>query len=173
MPEFDVGSVAEIAADLPGVLHRFRVVDSFAFSFGDGRPEAVLLTYDQFEDLDGERRFRRHPGVVSVQDVAGNLVTMVEEMRAGTFAPVVWGDGAEPAAVLMSTAQYRDLRGDDHPPEGVDDDPTRRSYASQPMPESKPFDLDAWAAEDPLTREILDAIRAEKEAEARNSTSDG
>jgi hypothetical protein len=168
MAGFDVPSVAEIAADLPGVLRRFREENSFAFSFGDGRPEAVLLTYDQFEDLAGERKFRRHPGVVSVEDVAANLVMMVEEIRGGTFQPVVWSDVAEPLAVLMSTAQYRDLRGDDHPPEGVDDDPTKRTYASQPMPGSRPFDLDAWAAEDRLTREIMEEIRAEKEQEARD-----
>jgi hypothetical protein len=160
MTEFEVPTVAEIAGDLPAVLQRFRSASTFPFSFGDGRPEAVVLTYDEFEELGGEQRIPRRPGVVSVDEVAVDLEEMVAEVRSGSFLPVVWGDGDEPRLMIMSTAQYRDLRGDDHPPEGVDDDPTKRTYASQPLPTSRP--LDPWAADDEYTQRILDEIRAEK-----------
>ena len=117
-----------------------------AFSFGDGGvPEAVLLTYDQFEDLGGESKFERRPGVVAAEVVGAELVSMVAAIRAGSFVPVVWGDAGEPEAVIMSTSQYRQLRGDDEPPPGTVDDPTRRVYASEPLPTSRTMTLDEIA----------------------------
>jgi hypothetical protein len=93
------------------------------------------------------------------------LPRVVEAARDGSGSPVVWGEDGEPEAVVMSTTQYRDLRGDDHPPAGVVDDPTVRVYATEPLPGSRPLDLDELAADDPLTRELLDEIRAEKRSE--------
>lgn len=49
-------SVGDLRSDLPGVLARFRAGQTFALSVGDGGPEAVMLTYDEFEDLDGEEK---------------------------------------------------------------------------------------------------------------------
>jgi hypothetical protein len=54
-------TVDDIRRDLPGVLARFRGGATRAFSFGDGVPEAVLLTYDEFEDLGGEAKFDAGP----------------------------------------------------------------------------------------------------------------
>jgi hypothetical protein len=75
----------------------------------------------------------------------------------------VRGDRGEPEAVVMSTAQYRDLRGDDHPPAGVVvDDPTVRTYATEPLPTSRPLDLDEWAARmGPDPQELLEDLRCE------------
>lgn len=160
--ESAVRSVAEVAADLDGLLARFRSGRTFPFSFGDGSPEAVLLTYDQFEDLDGESKFERFDKVLAPQAVAAELVRMVEAIRSGSFAPVAFGDDGEPEAVVMSVAQYRELRGDDEPPPGVPDDPTQRTYVSEPLPSSRPFSLDEWAKDDPFTQQILDEIRAEE-----------
>lgn len=160
--ESAVRSIAEVAADLEGVLAGFRSGRTFPFSFGDGTPEAVLLTYDQFEDLEGESKFERFAKVLAPQVMAAELVRMVEAIRSGSFAPVAFGDGGEPEAVVMSVAQYRELRGDDQPPPGVPDDPTQRTYASEPLPTSKPFDLDEWAADSPFTQKILEELRAEE-----------
>jgi len=44
-------SVDDVRADLPAVLARFRAGRTHAFSFGAREPEAVMLTYDEFEDL--------------------------------------------------------------------------------------------------------------------------
>jgi hypothetical protein len=86
----------------------------------------------------------------------------MEAVRAGSGTPVVWGDDGEPEAVVMSTAQYRDLRGDDQPPAGVVDDPTVRTYATEPLPDSRPLDLDEWAARmGPETQELLEELRRE------------
>jgi len=161
MTDFEVPAVAEIARDLPAVLRRFRSGSTFPLSFGDGRPEAVVLTYDEFEDLDGEGRIAHQPEVATVEQVASDLGRMITEIRSGSFMPIIWTDGAEPRLMIMSTAQYRDLRGDDHPPEGVDDDPTKRTYVSAPLPTSRP--LDPWEADDEYTQRILDEIRAEKD----------
>ncbi|HWD82882.1 MAG TPA: hypothetical protein VG497_28470 [Kribbella sp.] len=143
------------------MLVRFRAGRTFAFSFGDGAPEAVVLTYDEFEDLGGEGKFTIPDEVIGVAEVARMLQEFVESARTGSSVPVVWGEDGEPEAVLLSTAQYRELRGDDHPPAGVIDDPTVRVYATEPLPGSRPLDLDERAADDPLTRELLDEIRAE------------
>ncbi|GAB3919416.1 hypothetical protein GCM10011575_30390 [Microlunatus endophyticus] len=159
MAEFEVPTVAEVAGGLPAVLERFRSASTFPFSFGDSRPEAVVLTYDEFEELGGEQRIPRRARVGSVDEVASDLEQMVAEIRAGSFLPVVWGDGDEPRLMIMSTAQYRDLRGDDHPPEGVDDDPTKRTYVSQPLPTSRPFDAEKWFAEHRLSDEALEIAR--------------
>ncbi|WP_329002948.1 hypothetical protein OHA18_07035 [Kribbella sp. NBC_00709] len=136
----------DVRRDVAGVLTRFRRGRTMAFSFGDGGvPEAVLLTYDQFEDLGGEAKFERRPGVMPAEAVGAELVSMVAAIRAGTFVPVVWGDGEEPEAVIMSTSQYRQLRGDDEPPPGTIDDPTRRVYATEPLPTSRAMTLDEIA----------------------------
>ena len=145
MATAEVRSVDEVARDLAGVLARFRAGSTFPFSFGDGVPEAVMLTYDQFEDLGGESKFQRHPGVLGIEEVRANLAAMVAAIRAGSFVPVAWGGDGEPEAVVMSTAQYRELRGDDEPPAGVIDDPTRRTYATEPLPGSRAMSLDEIA----------------------------
>jgi hypothetical protein len=141
-----VRSVGDVRRDVVGVLARFQRGRTMAFSFGDGGvPEAVLLTYDQFEDLGGEGKFERRPGVVSAEAVGAELEAMVGAIRDGSFVPVVWGDGGDPEAVIMSTSQYRELRGDDEPRPGTIDDPTRRVYASEPLPDSRPMTIDEIA----------------------------
>jgi hypothetical protein len=155
--------VEDVRRDVAGVLARFRRGRTMPFSFGDGGvPEAVLLTYDQFEDLGGESKFERRPGVVATETVAAGLTSMVDAIRDGAFVPVIWGDGGEPEAVIMSTSQYRQLRGDDEPPAGTIDDPTRRVYASEPLPTSRPMTVDEFAEMmGPETQRILDEIRHE------------
>ena len=156
------GSVEGIRGDLAGVLGRFREGRTRAFSFGDGGPEAVMLTYDEFEDLGGEGKFTVGDEVVEPAALAEQLPGLMEALRAGSGTPVVWGDDGEPEAVVMSTTQYRDLRGDDHPPAGVVDDPTVRTYATEPLPDSRPLDLDEWAARmGPDTQEVLEELRRE------------
>ncbi len=157
-------SVSSFAADLPAVLARFRGGQTRAFSVGDGVPEAVVLTYDEFEDLGGEAKFLVGDEVVEPGALASRLSGLIAEVRAGTAAPIVWGDEGEPEAVLLSTSDYRTLRGDDQPPAGVVDDPTQRTYATEPLPTSKPFDLDDWAEGDPFTQELLQEIRAERQS---------
>ncbi|TCN34214.1 hypothetical protein EV644_120104 [Kribbella orskensis] len=156
-------SVDDISRDLPGILGRFRAGSTRAFSFGDGVPEAVVLTYDEFEDLGGEAKFDLAPSVLEPPQVAAELPRLLTAIRAGASpTPLVWGEEGEPEAVVLSTAQYRFLRGDDEPPAGVVDDPTQRTYTTEPLPDSKPFDLDEWAADDPFTQQILDEIRTEE-----------
>jgi hypothetical protein len=155
-------SVDEVRSELSEVLARFRVGRTRAFSFGDGVPEAVMLTYDEFEDLGGEGKFSVADEVLEPRVLAERLAGVVEGFRRRSGAPLVWGEDGEPEAVVMSTAQYRDLRGDDHPPAGVIDDPTARVYTTEPLPSSRPLDLDEWAANDPFTRQLLDEIRAEE-----------
>ncbi|GAA1691339.1 hypothetical protein GCM10009745_40820 [Kribbella yunnanensis] len=157
-----LASVDEVRADLSEVLRRFRAERLWAFSFGDGGPEAVMLSYDEFEDLGGAHKFAVGDEVVSPEELAGRLGGIVEAVRRGGGVPVVWGVDGEPEAVVMSTAQYRELRGDDQPPAGVVDDPTVRVYASEPLPGSRPLDLDEWAARmGPETQEILEELRRE------------
>jgi hypothetical protein len=118
-----------------------------------------MLTYDEFEDLGGESQFSVPDEVVEPAALAQRLAGLV---AAGTGAPVVWGNDGEPEAVVMSTAQYRELRGDDQPPAGVIDDPTARTYATEPLPGSRPLDLDEWAARmGPETQELLEELRRE------------
>ena len=150
-----LASVEDVRSDLSGVLARFRAGRTRAFSFGAGVPEAVMLTYDEFEDLGGDEKFEVESEVVDPTELAERLARVVEVARTGGGAPVVWGEDGEPEAVVMSTAQYRDLRGDDHPPAGVVDDPTVRTYATEPLPTSRPLDLDEWAAGDPFTQQLL------------------
>ncbi len=121
-----------------------------------------MLTYDEFEDLGGDTKFEVADVVVEPGALAEQLISLVDLARTGSGNPVVWGENGQAEAVVMSTTQYRDLRGDDHPPAGVADDPTARTYATEPLPTSRPLDLDEWAANDPLTRELLDEIRAEE-----------
>ncbi|WP_329475366.1 hypothetical protein OG555_27105 [Kribbella sp. NBC_01484] len=158
----DLPSVAGVRADLPAILTRFRAGRTRAFSFGAGVPEAVVLTYDEFEDLGGESKFVVGAEVLEPGRLAGELAAVVAAARAGDGAPVVWGESGVPEAVVLSVAQYRHLRGDDEPPAGVVDDPTVRTYATQPLPDSRPMDLDEWAARmGPDTQQILEEIRRE------------
>ncbi|TCC35047.1 hypothetical protein [Kribbella sindirgiensis] len=153
------------------MLNRFRRGRGMAFSFGDGGvPEAVVLTYDQFEDLGGESKFPRRGGVVAVETVAAELAGMVAAIRDGSFVPVLWGDGGEPEAVIMSTSQYRQLRGDDEPPAGTIDDPTRRVYATEPLPDSRPMTIDQIAEMmGPYSQQVLEEIRQEEREEAERA----
>ena len=43
-------------------------------------PEAVLLTYDQFEDLGGELKFDHRAGVVAKKSVAAELRRADDEL---------------------------------------------------------------------------------------------
>lgn len=70
-----------------------------------------MLTYDEFEDLGGEAKFGALGGAVEPGELATRLRGVVEAWRVGRGAPVVWGYDGKPEAVVMSTAQYRDLRG--------------------------------------------------------------
>lgn len=152
-------SVDAVRSGLTEVLARFRGGQTRAFSFGDRGPEAVILTYDEFEDLGGEHRFTGLDAVVDPEALAARLTGL---LAAPTGLPVVWGEHGEPEAVVMSTTQYRDLRGDDQPPAGVVDDPTVRTYAAEPLPTSTPLDLDEWAARmGPETQELLEELRRE------------
>ena len=156
-------SVDDIRRDLPGVLDRFRGGATRAFSFGDGAPESVLLSYDEFEDLGGEAKFDAGPSVLEPARVAAELPRLLTAIRAGAApSPLVWGEEGEPEAVILSTAQYRQLRGDDEPPAGVVDDPTQRTDTTEPQPDSVPFSLDQWAEGDPFTQQILEEIRTEE-----------
>ncbi|MGW6279925.1 hypothetical protein [Kribbella sp. NPDC055071] len=166
-----IRSVEDVRRDVAGVLSRFRCGRTMAFSFGDaGVAEAVLLTYDQFEELGGELKFERRPEVVATETVAAELVSMVGAIRDEAFAPVVWGDGGEPEAVIMSTSQYRQLRGDDEPPLGTIDDPTRRVYASEPLPTSRAMTVDEIAEMmGPHSQQVLEEIRQERREEAERA----
>lgn len=155
-------SVTDVRAGLPAILQRFRAGNTRAFSFGDTEPEAVVLTYDEFEDLGGETTFAVPDEVLDPATVAERLPQLMRELRSGR--PVVWGAEGEPEAVVLSTTAYRDLRGDDQPPPGVADDPTQRTYATEPQPTSQAFDLDEWAADDPFTQDVLRDVRAERRA---------
>ena len=158
----DLPSVADVRADLSAILTRFRAGQTRAFSFGAGVPEAVVLTYDEFEDLGGESKFVVGAEVLEPGRLAGELAAVVAAARAGDGAPVVWGESGVPEAVVLSVAQYRQLRGDDEPPAGVVDDPTVRTYTTQPLPDSRPMDLEEWAARmGPDTQQILEEIRRE------------
>jgi hypothetical protein len=153
-------SVDDVRADLPAILERFRAGRTRAFSFGAGVPEAVVLTYDEFEDLGGEAKFAVGDDVLEPTQLAARLAAVVGAARAGRGDPVVWGVAGEPEAVVLSTTQYRVLRGDDEPPAGVVDDPTVRTYATEPLPDSRPLDLDEWAARmGPDTQQILEELR--------------
>jgi hypothetical protein len=155
-------SVDDIRADLPAVLARFRAGRTRAFSFGAGMPEAVLLTYDEFEDLGGDTKFTVPTAVLEPAQLAEQLPALMNAVRAGSADPLVWGEAGEPEAVILSTTQYRTLRGDDQPPAGVTDDPTARTYATEPLPTSRPLDLDEWAASmGPDTQQILEELRRE------------
>lgn len=163
-PYAEMPSVADVAGDVAGVVERFAQGETHAFAFGDGGiPEAVVASYDQYDDLRGEDTLGK-PETVVASDVLGrDLPEIVEAIRRGTFGlPVLVGRDGEPVLVVMSTQQYRVLRGDDEPPAGVVDDPTVRSYNSTPAPGSKPFSLDGWAKDDPFTQQMLDEIRQER-----------
>lgn len=156
-------SLERFAADLPAVLARFRAGQTRAFSVGDGVPEAVVLTYDEFEDLGGEAKFSVGDEVVEPGALAARLPGLMAELRAGTAGATVWGEEGEPEAVLLSTADYRKLRGDDEPPPGVVDDPTQRTYTTEPLPDSVPMTMDEIAAlMGPEAVEDLAQIRRER-----------
>jgi hypothetical protein len=163
-PYPDLPSVADVAEDLAGVVERFTRGETHPFAFGDsGVPEGVIASYDQYDDLRGEDIIGRYQTVVAPEVLVRQLPEMVEAIRRGAFGPpVLVGSGAEPVLVLMSTQQYRALRGDDEPPPGVIDDPTVRSYDSMPTHGSTPFSVDEWAKDDPFTQQMLDEIRQER-----------
>ncbi|HEY3512058.1 MULTISPECIES: hypothetical protein [Kribbella] len=163
-PYPDLPSVTDVAGDISGVVQRMTHGDTHAFAFGDdGVPEAVIASYDQYDDLNGDETLGRYREVVAPDVLVRQLPEMVEAMRRGTFGPpVLVGSAAEPVLVVMSTQQYRTMRGDDEPPPGVLDDPTVRSYDSAPTPGSKPFSLDEWAKDDPFTQQMLDEMRRER-----------
>ncbi|WP_157979744.1 hypothetical protein [Kribbella monticola] len=157
-------SVADVAGDIGGVVERLARGETHSFAFGDGGvPEAVIASYDQYDDLRGEESLGRFEAVVPPEELARQLPEMVEAIRRGTFGPpVLAGSDAEPVLVVMSTQQYRTMRGDDEPPPGVLDDPTVRSYDSAPTPGSKPFSMEEWAKDDPFTQQMLEEIRQER-----------
>ena len=163
-PYADLPSVADVAGDIDGVIGRFTHGQTHAFAFGDaGVPEAVIASYDQYDDLGGDETLGRYRTVVAPEVLGRQLPEMVEAIRRGTFGPpVLVGTGPDPVLVVMSTQQYRTMRGDDEPPAGVIDDPTVRTYDSTPTPGSKPFSLDEWAKDDPFTQQMLDEIRQER-----------
>jgi PHD/YefM family antitoxin component YafN of YafNO toxin-antitoxin module len=156
-------SVAAFRADLPAVLARFRAGQTRAFSFGDGVPEAVVLTYDEFEDLGGEAKFAVADEVLEPEVLAGRLAELMRAIRTGQGVPIVWGVEGEPEAVVLSTADYRTLRGDDEPPPGVVDDPTQRTYVTEPLPDSRAMTMDEIAElMGPEAVEDLAQIRRER-----------
>lgn len=163
-PYSELPSVADVAGDIAGVVERLTHGETHAFAFGDaGVPEAVIASYDQYDDLRGEDTIGRYRIVVAPEVLGRQLPEMVEAIRRGAFGPpVLVGSDAEPVLVVMSTQQYRTLRGDDEPPPGVIDDPTVRSYDTAPTPGSKPFSVDEWAKDDPFTQQMLDEIRRER-----------
>jgi hypothetical protein len=163
-PYPDLPSVAAVADDIAGLIERLTHGETHSFAFGDGGvPEAIIASYDQYDDLGGEETLGRYQTVVAPEVLARQLPEMVEAIRRGAFgAPVLVGSDAEPVLVVMSTQQYRALRGDDEPPPGVIDDPTVRSYDSAPTQGSTPFSLDEWAKDDPFTQQVLDEIRQER-----------
>lgn len=163
-PYSGLPSVADVAGDIAGVVERFRHGATHAFAFGDGGvPEAVLTSYDQYDDLGGEDTLGKYRVVVAPQVLGRQLPEMVEAIRRGTFGPpVLVGTDAEPVLVVMSPQQYRAMRGDDEPPPGTIDDPTVRSYDSAPTPGSTPFSVDEWAKDDPFTQQMLEEIRQER-----------
>jgi hypothetical protein len=163
-PYVELPSVADVAGAIAGVVGRLARGETHSFAFGDGGvPEAVIASYDQYDDLRGEQTVGRYQTVVAPEALTRQLPEMVEAIRRGTFGlPVLVGSDAEPVLVVMSTQQYRAMRGDDEPRAGVIDDPTVRSYDSAPMPGSKPFSLDEWAKDDPFTQQMLEEIRQER-----------
>ncbi|HET6296043.1 MAG TPA: hypothetical protein VFG33_21850 [Kribbella sp.] len=157
-------SVDDVRRDPIAVLARFRNENSFAFAFGDeGLPEAVLLTYDEFEDLGGPQKFPVSGRLLTVDDIKAQLPAIVATIREGNLRePVLWTNSDEPEAVIMSPQQYRHLRGDDEPPAGQLDDPTVRIYNTQPLPTSRAMTLDEFAEMmGPETQRVLDEIRRE------------
>ncbi|MEV6286652.1 hypothetical protein [Kribbella sp. NPDC051770] len=141
----DLPSPATFRADLPDVLTRFRAGRTRAFSIGDGVPEAVVLTHDEFEDLDGESKLQANDEPLSVDDLAAHLPAVLQSLQAHPDTAVLWGEDGRAEAVLVSTTAYRTLRGDDQPPAGVVDDPTERTYATEPLPTSSAMSMDEIA----------------------------
>jgi hypothetical protein len=142
-----IRSIDDVRRDLDDVLAQFRKHRGRAFSFGErGQPEAVLLSFDEYDDLGGPTKFTTRQ-LVAVDMVRADLPALVAASRDGELTePVVLGEGTEPEAVIMSPSQYRHLRGDDEPPAGVVDDPTQRSYDTQPLTTSRPMTVDEFAA---------------------------
>jgi PHD/YefM family antitoxin component YafN of YafNO toxin-antitoxin module len=143
----EIPTVDDVRRDPAAVLTRFRDESSFAFSFGDdGKPEAVLLTFDEYEDLSGLDKFAATGEPLTPDAISLQLPAIVESIRAGSFtAPILWSDSTEPAAVIMSPQQYRHLRGDDEPPAGQVDDPTIRTYNTKPLSTSRAMTVEEFA----------------------------
>ena len=157
----ELSTVDDAAVALTAIAEGFHDGGTHPFAFGDnGVPEAVITTYEQYSDLRGEEKLGRNPRSLTTADLGRRLPELVEAIRHNTFgAPVFCADGSTPELVILSTSQYRMLRGDDEPPPGTPDDPTERTYATRPLPDSRPFDLDRWAAGDPFTQDLLTDLR--------------
>jgi hypothetical protein len=89
-----ISSVDDITRDPAAVLARVRDENSFAFSFGDdGLPEAVLLTYDEYEDLGGPQKFNPAGEVLTPDAIQRQLPAIVAAIRNGSFTqPVLWSE---------------------------------------------------------------------------------
>ena len=89
-PDSDLPSVAAVAADIAGVIGRFTHGETHAFAFGDGGvPEAVIASYDQYDDLGGDDTLGKYRTVVAPEVLGRQLPEMVEAIRRGTFGPPV------------------------------------------------------------------------------------
>src|SRR4051794_41527812 len=98
-------SVDDVRSELAEVLARFRVGRTRAFSFGDGVPEAVMLTYDEFEDLGGEGKFSVADEVLEPRVLAERLAGGVGGVPGRGGAPLGWGgDGGTEEGVISSAA---------------------------------------------------------------------
>jgi hypothetical protein len=76
------------------IVDGFKNGRTHAFSFGDGVPEAVIVSHDQYDDLGGEEKLGRYPSVLTPETVGRQLPEMVEAIRRGTFGPpVLCGEG--------------------------------------------------------------------------------
>ncbi|GAA0589062.1 hypothetical protein HPO96_03475 [Kribbella sandramycini] len=93
-----IPSVESVRQDLAAILTRFRAGQTRAFSFGNGSPEAVMLTYDEFDDLGGDDKFPSPNAVLTPAELALQLPDLLHASSTPTF----WGAIATPEAVLMS-----------------------------------------------------------------------
>ncbi|HEY3001137.1 MAG TPA: hypothetical protein VGJ44_02205 [Kribbellaceae bacterium] len=147
-----------VQADPEQVLERFRVEGRLPFSFGaEGRPDAVMLSHDEFVALDGYAKFEV-PGFTDPVSIREHLAAEIADMVSGRLGPVPipWGEET-PEAVAMTAAQYRELRGDDDPPAGVEDDPAVRSYDVAPVETSTAVTVDELGDRYGLPRLARDA----------------
>jgi hypothetical protein len=55
-----------------------------------------MLTYDEFDDLDGEEKFELPDEVLEPPVLATRLTALLMAVRGGTNSLVVWGEEGEP-----------------------------------------------------------------------------